>query len=77
MVIARSCSLTCAAEISFEQIMYTAVEINGGINGAVNVCIAVGNGRLANSLSIPINVLPTSTAIGMYFTLTLHLTCLR
>ena len=76
MVIARSCSLSflaCAAEIGFEQTMYAAVDTTG----AVDVCVAVGNGRLANSLSIPINVLPTSTATGIYFTLMSHFTCLR
>ena len=47
--------------IGFEQAMYAVME---GLNPTVDVCITVGNGRVANSLTVPISVLPTSTATG-------------
>ena len=41
--------------------MYAVME---GLNPTVDVCFTVRNGRVANSLTVPISVLPTSTATG-------------
>jgi hypothetical protein len=48
------------AMIEFDQATYTVME--GDLNPTVDVCVTVGNGRVANSLTVSINVLPTSTA---------------
>ena len=54
--------MQCAAMIGFEQAMYAVME--GDPTPTVDVCVTVGNGRVANSLTVPINALPTSTATG-------------
>ena len=42
--------------------MYGAVEME-----TVEVCVLVRNGVPENDLSVPITVLPTSTAVGMIY----------
>ena len=52
----------CAAMIELEQAMYAVME--GDPTPTVDVCVTVRNGRVANSLTVLISVLPTSTATG-------------
>ena len=58
----ENCSFQCAAMIEFDQATYTVME--GDLNSTVDVCVTVGNGRVVDSLTVSINLLPTSTATG-------------
>ena len=67
IVVVLYCQFNCqakfvfsfAAEIRFEQGMYAGVE---GDN--IEVCVVVENGVLENDLTVPIVILPSSTATG-------------
>ena len=50
-----------ADQLGFEHTMYAGVE-----GDTIAVCVVVGYGILDNDLTIPIIILPSSTATGIY-----------